>query len=167
MLPLPGKPPFSTTSSYWLNARDIYQTMRRLGAENPLAIAALANADLESAFNPRANGDSHSAFNLWQWHFVPRGQRILTEYGVDVRTETNPVIVTGALWWEINNTPAYAKALKAMTAAKTGEEAAGIFCERIEGAGAPNAKERRMADAAWWAKAVADHSEFFAVRADP
>ena len=87
MLPLPAKPAFSPTSVYWLGARDIYRTMRSLGAHIPFAVVAVANADMESAFKPSANGDNKEAFNLWQWHWNPRGARILANTGIDVRTE--------------------------------------------------------------------------------
>jgi len=158
--PLPPKPAFSPSSPYWLNARDIYRTMIHLGASNPLAIAALANADMESAFKPGAIGDKGTAHNLWQWH-DDRAARILAGYGVDVRTETNVVAVTGALVWEISTVRAYQPAFTAMKAATTAEDAAAIFCEKIEGAGAPGAKERRAADAAWWTVAIAEHANFF------
>jgi hypothetical protein len=167
MLPLPAKPAFSPTSTYWLAARDIYQTMRRLGAQNPLAIAALANADMESAFRPLVVGDDGTAFNVWQWHWNPRGARILQGYGVDVRTETSLIKLTQALYWEMTAVVAYQPALAEMKAALTAEEAAGVFCSAIEGAGAADAKQRRMADAAWWSKAIADHAEFFAIPPDP
>ena len=160
MTPLPPKPAFSPSSPYWLGARDIYRTMTHLGASNPLAIAALANADMESAFKPAALGDNKTAHNLWQWH-DDRAARIMSDYGVDVRTETSVVAVTGALVWEISTVRAYQPAFAAMKAATTAEDAAMIFCEHIEGAGAPGAKERRAADAAWWTVAIAEHAAFF------
>ena len=160
MIPLPAKPAFSPTSAYWLGARDVYRTMIHLGASNPLAIAALANADLESAFRTTAIGDKGTAHSLWQWH-DDRAKRIFDGYGVDVTKETNIVAVTGALMWEVSTVPAYKPALAAMKAATAAEEAAGIFCAKIEGAGAPGAKERREADAAWWTVAIAQHADFF------
>ena len=160
MTPLPAKPAFSPTSPYWLGARDVYRTMVHLGASNPLAIAALANADMESAFKPQAIGDKGTAHSLWQWH-DDRAARILQDYGVDVTTETSIVALTGALLWEMNTVKAYKPALAAMKAATTAEEAAEIFCEKIEGAGAPGAKERRAADAAWWTTAIVQHADFF------
>ena len=161
MTPLPAKPPFSPSSPYWLGARDIYQTMRHLGAMNPLAIAAVANADMESCFEPQAIGDHDQAYNLWQWWWIPRGARILHDYGVDVRTERNFAVVTGALWWEMTATPAYAAALKQMRADAHVDDATGIFCQVIEGAGAPEAKERRMTDGRLWSVAIANHAAFF------
>ena len=167
MTSLPAKPAFSSMSPYWLASRDIFQTMRRLGAQNPLAIAALANADLESGFHTNIIGDHGTAFSIWQWHWSPRGERILHDYGIDVRTEKNIVAITGALMWEISTVRAYAPAFAAMKTAKTANEAAGIFCSVIEGAGAPNAKERREIDATWWSVAIAKHPEFFALQPDP
>ena len=160
MTPLPPKPAFSPSSPYWLGARDIYRTMVHLGASNPLAIAALANADMESAFKTAALGDDGTAHSLWQWH-GDRAARILAGYGVDVTTETSVVAVTGALVWDISTVKAYQPAFAAMKAATTAEEAAMIFCEKIEGAGATCAKERRAADAAWWTVAIAEHANFF------
>ena len=127
---------------------------------SPLAIAALANADMESAFKTAALGDDGTAHSLWQWH-GDRAARILAGYGVDVTTETSVVAVTGALVWDISTVKAYQPAFAAMKAATTAEEAAMIFCEKIEGAGAPGAKERRAADAAWWTVAIAEHANFF------
>lgn len=167
MLPLPAKPAFSPASTYWIAARDIYQTLRKLGAENPLAIAAVANADMESAFRTNVVGDNGTAFGPWQHHWVPRGERILESYGVDLRTETSLAVATDALWWEMTNTPAYAAAFAAMKAAATAEQAAGIFCQFIEGAGAADAEQRREADAAFWSTAIAEHAAFFALTPDP
>ena len=107
MKPIPAKPAFSTTSVYWISARDIYRTMRRLGAQNPLAIAALANGDMESAFKPTAVGDDGTAYNIWQHHWNPRGARILAGCRVDLRSERNITKVTGALWWEMTSVDAY------------------------------------------------------------
>ena len=166
MTSLPAKPAFSSMSPYWLAARDIFQTMRRLGAQNPLAIAALANADMESAFHTNVVGDKGTAFNLWQWH-ADRAERIAENTGIDVKSEHSIPKVVSALWWEMTHVKAYAHAFDLMDIAKTANEAAGLFCQYIEGAGAPNAKERRELDASWWSVAVAKHPEFFALQPDP
>ena len=161
MQPLPAKPAFSATSPYWLAAKAIYGRLRELGASNPLAIAALANADMESAFKPAANGDDKQAFNVWQWWWKPRGARILDATGIDVRTETDLSKVVDALWWEMRNVNPYVSFFVFMMDAKTAEDAAGMFCSTIEGAGAPDAKQRRIADAAWWTVAIEQHKDFF------
>ena len=166
MTSLPAKPAFSSMSPYWLAARDIYQTMRRLGAQNPLAIAALANADMESAFHTNIVGDKGTAFNLWQWHTY-RADRIAENTGIYVKSEHSIPKVVSALWWEMTHVRAYAHAFDLMDIASTANEAAGLFCQYIEGAGAPNAKERRELDASWWSVAIAKHPEFFALQPDP
>ena len=166
MINLPAKPAFSPTSPYWLAARDIFQTMRRLGAQNPLAIAALANADLERAFHTNIVGDKGTAFNLFQWH-TDRADRIAENTGIDVKSEHSIPKVVSALWWEMTHVRAYAHAFDLMDIAQTANEAAALFCQYIEGAGAPNAKERRSADASWWTLAISLHAPFFALSPDP
>lgn len=159
--PLPPKPPFAPAASYWLSARAIYQSIRKYDVGNPFAIGALANADLESAFHTGAVGDKGTAFNLWQWH-SDRAARILLATGIDLTKDNDIPRVVAALFWELSNVRPYAKAFADMKATTTAEEAAGIFCQFIEGAGAPDAKERREADAAWWTKAITEHADFFA-----
>ena len=166
MEPIPAKPVFAETSPYWQAARQVYITMRQLGAKNPLAIAAVANADLESAFHTDILGDHLSAFNLFQWH-SDRANRIAENTGIDVKSERSIPRVIAGLWWEITHLKPFAKAFSDMEMAQTAEEAAGTFCVSIEGAGALDAKQRRMADAAWWTKAIADHTEFFRLPLDP
>lgn len=136
--------------------------MRKFGASNPFAIGALANADLESAFHTDVVGDQGTAFSLFQWHWIPRGERILANTGIDVRADISIPTIIAALFWELDNVRTYAKPYADMKAAKTAEEAAAIFCQFIEGAGAPNAKQRRMTDATWWTIAISTHADFFA-----
>lgn len=164
MQPLPPKPVFSPAASYWLSARSIYQSLSKYRLGNPFAIGALANADLESAFHTGVVGDRGTAFNLWQWH-SDRAARILLNTGIDVTKDNGIPRVVAALMWELSNVRAYAQAFADMKDAKTAHEAAGIFCQYIEGAGAPDAKERREADADWWTAAITEHADFFAIAA--
>ena len=162
MLPLPEKPAFDAgnPAPYYVAAAQIYNALRGCGAENPLCIAALANADMESAFKPAAVGDSDQAFSLWQWHWLSRGSRILAATGIDVRHETSIRKIVAALWWELNNV--FPGALMQLRAAPSYEDAAAIFCKLIEGAGAPDASARRVLDAQFWGAFVATHADFLA-----
>jgi hypothetical protein len=161
LAPLPGKPAFSVSSPYWLGAKAIYLALRAKGASNPLAIGALSNADMESAFKPSANGDNHEAYSLWQWHWNPRGLRIWQNTQIDVKAETDIAKIVDALWWELSNVKPYVATLAQMRVEASAEVCAEIFCQYIEGAGAPDAKERRAMDAAWWTTAISIHSDFF------
>lgn len=161
MIPLPPKPAFSESSPYWAAARDIFTTLRGLGASTPLAVAAIANADMESALKTDVVGDRDTAYNLWQHHWNPRGNRILASTQIDLRHERDVTAVCRALWWELSNVHAYAHAFAEMQAALRSEDAAGIFCAVIEGAGAADAKERRQANAEIWTVLISMHADFF------
>ena len=147
IVPPPPKPAFTTTSPYWITAEQIYNALWALSGRNPFCIAALANADMESAFQAPAIGDEDTAFSFWQWHWAPRGQRILANTGIDVRAERSVKKICAALWWELNNVAPYRTALGLMLAAPTYEAATPIFCNLIEGAGATDAAARRVLDA--------------------
>jgi hypothetical protein len=103
---------------------------------------------MESAFRTDIVGDKGQAHNICQWH-EPRVTNIRKGCGVDVMTEKDMARLADAIHWELNNTHRAAQAaiLKATTAA----DAARAACTHYEGAGAPNAAERRAADAEWWA----------------
>ena len=162
MLPLPPKPTFTPAKPhvYFVTAAQVYNALHDLGAENPLAIAALTNADMETAFHMSAVGDGGTAYNLWQWHWNPRGRRILAGTGTDVRSERSVKKVCEALWWEM--TVWYPKAFAKMKAASTYEEATATFCTLIEGAGAADAAARRVQDSPYWGNWVARNSAFLA-----
>jgi hypothetical protein len=162
MLPLPPKPVFTPSAPYYIAAAQLYNALRDLGAQNPLAIAAIVNGDMESAFHASANGDDRTAFNVWQHHWNPRGQRILDNTGIDLRTETSFKRIAEALWWELNNVAAYAKAFAEMKADKTAGDATRIFCVAIEGAGAKDAADRRVEDSRFWVNFIATHGAFIA-----
>lgn len=164
MLPLPGKPPFNPDrpAPYWINAAQVYNGLYALSGHNPFAISGLANADMESSFEPYAVGDKGTAYNLWQHHWSPRGERILAATGIDVRTERSIKKVCGALWWELNNVKPYKTAFTLMLAAPTYEAACPLFTKLIEGAGAANAVERRVQDAQFWGVWIGKNAPFIA-----
>ena len=164
MLPLPNKPAFNLAdpAQYWINAAQTYNGLRGCGAGNALTIGAMANADMEAAMNPTAIGDKDTAFNLWQWHWEPRGVFILARTGVDVRSERSIKKICGALWFELNNVRAYATGFRSMKAANTAAMAARIFCTTIEGAGAADAADRRALDADFWVTWVSKFPQFIA-----
>ena len=166
MIPLPEKPAFNpgNPAQYWVNASQVYNGLYALSGSNPFSIAALANADMESSFRMDVEGDSDTAYNLWQWHWVPRGQRILDATGIDIRTERSIKKVCGALWWEVSNVKPYKTALSLMLGAKTYEAACPIFTTMIEGAGAADAVARREQDAGFWGAWVARNGIFLASR---
>ena len=161
MLTLPPKPVFGSgafADAYYSRAAQVYNAMLAVSNWKPIAIAALANADMESAFHTGVVGDGGTAFNLWQWHWNPRGERILAETGIDVRHETSIKRIVDALWWEL--TTVYPKALALMDATHDYGTAASIFCRLVEGAGAPNASQRRAMDAQFWGNFVDTHADF-------
>jgi hypothetical protein len=112
------------------------------------AIAFVANADRETSLNPKAVGDNDKAFNIGQWHWIPRGAAILTGCGIDIRTASleNALI---AMHWELTNVEiaAWAK-IKACT---TSTEAARATCEYYQRAGAADAPARSAELATMWA----------------
>jgi hypothetical protein len=135
--------------------------MRAKGEGNPLSIAVVTNADMESAFRTDVVGDKGTAYGPWQ-HHIDRVLRILENTKIDLRTERDLETCTLALLWEMRNVRAYAEAYAEMRVAETYEIATGLFCQHIEGAGAPDAKERRIADSTIIGMAVVRHSDFFA-----
>ena len=52
-----------------------------------------------------------------------------------------------------------------MQVATTCESASALFTQFIEGAGAPDALERRVQNASWWSVAVSRNADFFALAA--
>jgi hypothetical protein len=159
MLALPPWPPAS--NAMWTRCAQTYNALWGKCPENPFVIAALANAYMESAFEPWAIGDGGTAFSMWQWHFNPRGALILNQTGIDVRSERSILKICDALWWELNSHP-YAASLAAILACKTANAAAQLFCSRIEGAGAANAALRRGLAADHLSLWVAENGPFIA-----
>lgn len=151
--PPPQWPPAG--DPFYSRALEVYNALRQY-LPVPAAIGILANADMESALRPDVVGDHGTAYNIFQWHWDPRGQRILNEYKADVRKETSLPAVVNILMWEL--TTYYPHLLSQIRAAKTAEEAAGLFCDDFEGAGAKNARERRQADAARWTVWIAKNA---------
>ena len=154
---IPTWPPAS--NPMWARAAQIVNALRAKGAQNPLVVAALANGYAESAVTAKIEGDNDQAFSIWQWHFVPRGQRILDATGIDVRTESSISRLVDALWWELENV--YPRTLDELKAANSAEDAARIFCTEFEGANAPNAADRRALEAAYLSLKSAEFSATF------
>lgn len=137
----------------WARVAQIVNALRAKGAENPFVVAAIANGYAESDETPKIVGDDDQAFSIWQWHWNPRGMRILGETGIDVRAETSILKLVDALWWELETV--FPKTFAEMKAATSAEAATRAFCVEYEGAGALNAPERRVAEAAYlsvWAQ---------------
>ena len=153
----------SAASVMWARAAQIVNALRSKGAGNHLVVAALANAYAESAMSPKIVGDNDEAYSIWQWHWTPRGERILAGFGVDVRTETSVSKLVGAFWWELGTV--FPKTLAELTSATSAEDATRILCTEYEGAGAPNAADRRVEEAAYLTVWLARNEAF--IKANP
>jgi hypothetical protein len=145
--PLPDWPALDSPfgQAYFTRMAHLYNCLIKAGFHNPAAVGIIANADMESAIEPTAVGDEGNAFNIFQWWWAPRGMAILQGCGVDVRTETRMDQIVAALTWELAYP--YATTFTAVSAATTGADAAGKFCDMFEGASAPGAHQRRQDDA--------------------
>ena len=159
MTPTPIIPAWPTPANLmWTRAAQMVNAVRAKGAENPFVVAVITNAYAESWITPKIVGDQGTAFGPWQHHWDPRGARILAGCGVDVRSETSIAKLVDGLWWELENVfPAAFAKLKAST---TCAEATAIFETDIEGAGAPNALAKRVAEAAYFDVWLALNQDF-------
>lgn len=148
-LPLPIWPAFNSAdaSPFFLTAAKLFNAWMRRKVTIPFAVAMVTQADMESAFKPKAVGDKGEAYNLYQWHWT-RGQIILDKTGIDIRTETNIERIVAAAWWELQNDEK--KAYAAILACSNAADASRMACKYFEGAGAPNAAERRAAEGERW-----------------
>ena len=158
--PLPARP--GPGDLYWGRLARIYNALR-VQFENPGAIGALANADMESSGETTAVGDNDTAYNLWQWHWNPRGISILDGCKIDVRVERSPTAVVQALMWELKNK--FPHLLEELHGATSAEDAASAFCSGFEFAGASQAMLRRRLDAAWLTVWVSENDAF--IKANP
>jgi hypothetical protein len=144
----PANDPFferaETVRSVWASCTD----------HEPLIMAGVANAEAETAFNTEAVGDHGSAHGLYQWH-GDRVKWLLENTKVDVTTAELSAQVLAA-YQELRQR--YPKTLEKLLATATAAEAAQIFCAEYEGAGAPNATQRRSKMAERWSAYFARHS---------
>lgn len=159
MVELPVWPPVG--HPFFTKAAQVYNAWKALGVSNPFALAMTTQAEFESAFQSSAVGDQGTAYNIYQWHWVPRGQSILAATGIDVRTETSLSRIVSAAWWELNHTET--KARDAIAAATTAHDASVAACTLFEGAGAPMAAERRGVGAERWATWIDKNASFVTV----
>jgi hypothetical protein len=116
---------------------------------NMFSIAAVANADRETSLNPKAVGDSDTAFNLWQWHTARRAA-IKLKTGIDVWDQT-AASALAAMKWEMGEGGTYHSAFLKITACTTPETASVAWCESYEIASAANAVSRSQSLATAWA----------------
>ena len=72
-----------------------------------------------------------------------------------MRLERSVTRIVDAAWWELNNTEKHA--FDAIMAAKTVEDATRAACRFFEGAGAPDAVDRRALGADRWVSWIAMH----------
>jgi hypothetical protein len=155
---LPVWPP--ANDFFFYRAAQVYNAWRDLGVSIPFALAMVTQAEFESAFEPSAVGDNDQAYNIYQWHWSPRGEAILAATGIDIRTETSLKKIVQAAWWELNNTETKARdTIQAATDASTASIAA---CTLFEGAGAPDAAQRRGLGGERWSVWVTENESFIA-----
>lgn len=157
-LTLPTWPPF-TNPFFSLAARCLNEWIA-LGATDRVGYGMIANHEAECAFKISAVGDKGRAFGLGQW-WSPRIETIRAGTGIDVRTEPLIERHVQAAYWELTKGP-YQHAWKAICASQTASEAAQLACKMWEGAGAPNAMQRRGAMATRWEAFFAEHQTFLA-----
>ena len=160
--PLPIWPTFNLfhPDVFFIRAAVLYNAWKDKGVSDDFAVAMIVNAEFESAFRAESIGDKGEAFNLYQWHWHPRGDTILSETGIDVCTERDLHRIVDAAWWELNNT--HIRARKAIEAALNASDAAEAACRLYEGAGAPEAAERRSVGAVRWVRFLARNPDFVA-----
>ncbi|MGO9744155.1 MAG: hypothetical protein ACLPN5_22050 [Roseiarcus sp.] len=139
----------------WTRARTIVAALRARAKSNPFIVAALVDGYAESAWTAIISGDHDESFGPWQIQWKYGGHEILSELGIDIRTEPSLDRHVAALLWLIE-TPPYAATLAALDVANTAVEATQIFAAGFERAGAADAVARRVAAApemdVWLAK---------------
>ena len=160
-LTLPVWPPAG--NPFFSRAAQVFNAWIDLGSPVPYAIAMLTQAEFESAFKWNAVGDKDTAFNMYQWHWNPRGVAILAATGIDVRKEQSIKRIVAAADWELSHV--LKKARDAMLAATNPHDASIAACKLFEGAGAPNAAERRGFGADRWAAWIPQNAGF--IKANP
>ena len=160
-LTLPVWPPAG--NAFFNRAAQVFNAWRDLGSPIPYTLAMLTQAEFESAFKWNAVGDNGTAFNMYQWHWNPRGIAILAHTGIDVRTEQSIKRIVEAANWELSTVEK--KARDAMLAATNARDASIAACKLFEGAGAQNAAERRGLGAERWAVWITNNAGF--VKANP
>lgn len=160
-LKIPEWPPVG--SPFFVRAAQVFNEWKLFGVSDDFAIAMLTNAEFESSLDPAAVGDNDTAYNLHQWHWVPRGWDIFAATRIDLRTETVIGKIVSAAWWELNNKEQ--KARDAILAATTAEDATRAACALFEGAGAANAVKRRALGATRWKQWIAENATFMAAHA--
>jgi len=114
------------------------------------AAAIVEQADAESSFDPRALGDSDTAYGLFQWH-RPRAHQILEGTGVDVTTFPSIADQIEAAQWELQHSSYAVTALPKILAATNAYDASAAACIYWEQAGAPGQPAKRGAGARNWA----------------
>lgn len=158
LLPLPPWP--HVGDPFWIRAAQVYNAYFSATKRDPFSIGALANLYMESALKTGIVGDNDTAFNMEQWH-GDRIARILAKTGIDVRRETSIARVIEASLWELQNV--YGRVYAELLACTTAADAARLFCQKIEGAGAKGAADRRALAADHFSFWVSDNKDFIAL----
>jgi len=67
-------------------AKQIHDFFKSRGYSEIHCAALNGNSTGEDSLVPSLRGDRKEAFNLWQWHWKPRGLYAFQHTGIDVRT---------------------------------------------------------------------------------
>ena len=117
------------------------------------AYGVVANADAESSLRPRAIGDHHHAFGLFQLH-RDRFDLIRSGCGIDMKAAAAEGQCAGVLW-ELNHCER--RAMIALRAAKSAFDAGHDFCRYYERPGDTRQYQIRGDKAEGWLKYFRAH----------
>ena len=84
----PQNPSSAESSPYWQAARQVYITMRQVGAKNPLAIAAVRQRRHGERFPYRYYGGTISALSTYSSGTLTEPTALPRNTGIDVKSET-------------------------------------------------------------------------------
>jgi hypothetical protein len=111
------------------------------------ACGMVAQADAESSFNPKAIGDHHHAYGLYQLH-MDRVLLIKNGCGVDISTLPDVDTQLKGIWWELQHSEKHALAM--ITAATNAYDAGAAACRYYERPGHPGEMDKRGRLAQTW-----------------
>ena len=151
MTPIVLPPP---THPAWIKAKAIAAAFRARGHDNPIIVAAVANAYAESSWTAVIAGDHGESFGPWQCKWSYYGEPILAALKIDIRTETDFAKHVDAVLFALKQ----AGVLDDLLSCETGEDVTRIWAAKFERASAGGAVDRRTAIAGkievWLAKAA-------------
>lgn len=142
-----------TNTTYYANAKTIYDFWIDVGLTPEQSCGMLAQADAESSLDPKAFGDKGHAYGLHQIHMdrivlIRDGNSVYDGCGIDISTFPPLEDQLNGVWWELQNSKH--KALAFIQSAKTATEAGSLACQYYEVPGAPGQLEKRGVLAQKW-----------------